>query len=85
MTIFAIIAPAENARLRDAVKEAFPNRYLEFAGGQFVGSTYGLTAMQVAEKLGDHSKVGSYVVFSVAGYWGSHRKDLWEWLSANSD
>jgi hypothetical protein len=35
--------------------------------------------------LGANGEVGTFVVFSVAGYWGYHRSDLWEWLTLNSN
>lgn len=83
MTIFAIIGPGPDNRLQAAVVRIFPGKNLEFAPGQFVASAPGLTATQVAQQIGSNEQVGQYVVFSVAGYWGFHRKDLWEWLSAN--
>jgi len=85
MTTFAIIAPAGDARLQTAVAKLFPAKNFEIAPGQFVVSAAGLTASQVSANLGDDTKVGQYVVFAVAGYWGYHRKDLWEWLTANPD
>src|SRR3954470_2754368 len=30
-------------------------------------------------------QIGSFVVLSVANYWGYHRKELWEWLKAKSE
>jgi hypothetical protein len=83
MTVFAIIAPTFNPMLTTAVQRQFPN-HLEFSPGQFVANTTGLTAMQVAQQLGPNGEVGQFVVFTVAGHWGYHRKDLWEWLSVNS-
>jgi hypothetical protein len=85
MAIFAIIAPTGTGdqRLQAAVQRVFPSKNFEFAPGQFVASTPGLTAAQVVQNIGSNEEVGSYVVFSVAGYWGYHRKDLWEWLTAN--
>jgi hypothetical protein len=84
MTIFAIIAPSGDPRLQVAVEREFPNKHLEFAPGQFVAaSEAGLTTAQVAQNLGTNEQIGQYVVFSVGAYWGYHRKDLWEWLTAN--
>jgi hypothetical protein len=84
MTIFAIIAPTNDQRLREAVNRVFPGKNFEFVPGQFVASAPGLTAAQVAANLGTNGQVGQYVVFSVAGHWGYHRQDLWEWLTANA-
>jgi hypothetical protein len=82
MTIFAIIAPSGTSQLTDAIRREFPTNF-EFSPGQFVASASGLTAAQVTQRLGPNGEVGRFVVFSVAGYWGYHRKDLWEWLTAN--
>jgi hypothetical protein len=84
MTLYAIIAPQADPRLQVAINRVFPNKNFEFAGGQFVASAPGLTAQQVALLLGDDSAVGRYVVFPFVSFWGVHRKDLWEWLTANA-
>lgn len=83
MTVFAIIAPGASAPLKAAVDRNFPKNF-EFAPGQFVASESGLTAAQVAQKLGANGEVGQFVAFTVAGHWGFHRKDLWEWLTVNA-
>jgi hypothetical protein len=84
MTLYAIIGPQADARLHDAVNRVFPGKNFEIAPGQFVASAPGLTAQQVALLLGDDNAVGRYVVFPFVNYWGFHRKDLWEWLTANA-
>jgi hypothetical protein len=83
MTVFAIIAPEADARLKDAIQRDFTKNF-EFSPGQFVASGSGLTAAQVAQKLGANGEVDKFVVFTVASHWGYHRKDLWEWMTANS-
>ena len=82
MTVFAVIAPEANPALNTAIKRDFP-RHLEFAAGQFVVAADGLTAAQVFDKIDPKSELGFVVVFTVGGFWGFHRKDLWEWLRAN--
>lgn len=84
MTIFAIIAPAPSLALEEAMKKVFPEAFLEFAPGQFVASAPNLTSQQVGEKLGPNGQVGQFVIFAVAGHWGFHRKDLWEWLAVRA-
>jgi len=83
MTIFAIIAPAANDALRQAVQQHFPKN-LEFAPGQFVVSIDGLTAQQVTLKIKPDESKGKFVVFSVAAHWGFYDKSLWEWLTVNA-
>lgn len=84
MSIFAIIAPAGDARLTAAIDRVFPGRHLQFSPGQFVVSTTGLTSQQIAQSIGADGSVGKFVVFSVASHWGFHNKDLWEWLTVNA-
>ena len=83
MAVFAVIAQGYNAALAARLPNKFP-RHFEIAHGQYVVAAINLTAQQVAQELGPNGEVGNFVVFSVAGYWGFHRKDLWEWLTLNS-
>lgn len=84
MAIFAVIAPGHSPQLAIAIPAKFP-KFFEFGPGQFVvAPTDGQTAQQVAQSLGVNGEVGQFVVFSVAGFFGFHRKDLWEWLTLNS-
>ena len=85
MTTFAIIAPAENPDLKTAVEENFPGNFFEFSPGQFVVVASDVTSQQVAEKLGAKGEVGRLVVFTSAGQFGWHRKDLWEWLAVKAN
>ena len=84
MTTFAIIAPAESATLKAAIEEHFKGNYFEFGPGQFVMVAPDVTSRQVSETLGPLTDNDRFVVFTVAGHWGFHRKDLWEWLSVRS-
>ena len=52
--------------------------------GQWVVAETGVTAQQVAEKIGLDGSAGQFAVFSIAGHFGYYRKDLWEWLTINS-
>lgn len=83
MPVFAIIAPTDDGRLNLAVQSKFP-RHFKFGPGQYVVNDLGPTAQHLALTLGSNDQVGQYVIFSVAGHWGYHRKDLWEWLTLNS-
>ena len=83
MAILAVIAPSFSRELADAVTSKFP-RHFEIAPGQYVVWADGSTAQQVGQILGPNGEVGQFVVFSVAGHWGYHRRDLWEWLTINS-
>lgn len=84
MSTYAIIAPAADPRLKIAIDRVFPEKNFEFAPGQFVATRTGLTSTQLAAEIGTNEQVGQYVIFSVSGYWGFHRRDLWEWLTANA-
>lgn len=87
MTVYAVISPSENQSLKLAIQREYAGHFFEIAPGQFVVSAAGLTAQSVSNQLNvgpTAPSITNVVVFTVAGYWGSHRKDLWEWLSVNS-
>jgi hypothetical protein len=54
------------------------------AQGQWVVADTNATAEQIAQRIGLEGRSGQFVVFSIAGYFGYYRKDLWEWLTINS-
>jgi hypothetical protein len=83
MSIFAIIAPSDDGRLALAVQNKFPVHF-KFGPGQYVVNAVGPTAQTLALELGVNGEVGTFVAFSVAGYWGYHNRALWEWLTLNS-
>jgi hypothetical protein len=84
MTTFAIIAPEGSEKLKSAVLAAFGDDSFEMAPGQFVVVARDMTSQQIAEKLGATGQVGRFIVFTSAGQYGWHRKDLWEWLAVKS-
>jgi hypothetical protein len=83
MAAFAVLAPPDNYLIAAAVQHNFP-RHFNMTQGQWVVAEAGLTAKQVAERLGLNGSSGQFVVFSIAGHFGYYRKDLWEWLTINS-
>jgi hypothetical protein len=83
MAAFAIMAPADNFILPGIIANKFPNHYT-LGAGQWVIAETGVTAQQVAEKIGAKGDAGKFVVFSTAGFFGYHDKTLWEWLTINS-
>lgn len=84
MADFAVLGTAENELLRGAIERHFRDAHFHIAEHQWVVADTGATAERVAEKIGADGRSGEFVVFSVAGYFGYHRKDLWEWLTLNS-
>jgi hypothetical protein len=83
MASFAVLGTPDNQLLQGIIQHNFP-RHFFIAQGQWVVAETGLTAQQVSEKIGLEGKAGQFVVFSIAGFFGYHRKDLWEWLTLNS-
>lgn len=83
MAAFAVLAPPENTLIAGAIQRRFPNNF-NISPGQYVVAATGLTAQQVAEHIGIDGSAGQFAVFSIAGFFGYHRKDLWEWLTVNS-
>jgi hypothetical protein len=83
MAAFAVVAPTDNYLITSAIQRSFP-RHFQISPGQFVVAASGLTAQQVAEQIGMNGISGQFAVFSIAGFFGYHRQDLWEWLTLNS-
>jgi hypothetical protein len=83
MAAFAVIAPIDNQLIAAAVERNFPRRF-SMAPGQFVVAETGLTAQQIAQRIGLDGSAGQFVVFSIAGFFGYYRNDIWEWLTINS-
>lgn len=83
MAAFAVLAPIDNHLIAGAIERSFPRRFT-ISLGQWVVADTGVTAQQVAEKIGVNGVAGQFVVFSIAGQYGYYRKDLWEWLALNS-
>jgi hypothetical protein len=84
MAAFAVLAPPDNHVIADVIERNFPRRF-HITQGQFLVAESGLTAQQVAEKIGLNGAAGQFAVVSIAGFFGYHRKDLWEWLTLNSN
>lgn len=86
MQIFAVIAPEPNSSLRDAVLKAFPGRNFEVAAGQFLVSTNAATTQQVNEMIGlPGGRLGRAMVLHVVNWNGWHDKNIWEWMTAQSN
>jgi hypothetical protein len=83
MAAFAIMAPADNFLLPGIIANKFQKSH-QIAPGQWVVAETGVTAQQVAERIGINGAAGKFVVFSTAGFFGYHDKNLWEWLTINS-
>jgi hypothetical protein len=83
MAAFAIFGPPDNQLLQPAIERTFQRRFALYPG-QWVVAETNATAEEIARRIGLEGRSGQFVVFSVAGYYGYHRKDLWEWLTINS-
>jgi len=83
MAAFAVLSPADNTVLPGIIQRNFPKHYF-MSQGQWVVAETGITAQQVAERIGIGGAAGQFAVFSIAGHFGYYRKDLWEWLTINS-
>jgi hypothetical protein len=83
MAAFAVLGPPDNTLLQGAVQRNFPKHYF-MSPGQWVVAETGVTAHQVAMRIGITGESGQFAVFSIAGHFGYYRKDLWEWLTINS-
>jgi hypothetical protein len=85
MTVFAVIAPAHDSKLEDAVRGKFSEGdFYKIAPGQFFVYAPTLTTRQVSEKLSISSGIlgGRAMVLRITTYAGWHSKDMWEWIAA---
>jgi hypothetical protein len=83
MAAFVVLSPPDNQVLPGIIHSKFPKHY-SLSPGQWVVAETGVTAQQIAEKIGVGGAAGQFAVFSIAGQFGFYRKDLWEWLAINS-
>jgi hypothetical protein len=87
MAVFAVIAPASDPKLEEAIKDKFAEGdFYKIAPGQFLVYSSTLTTRQASERLGISSGVlGSRaMVLRVTTYAGWHSKDMWEWIAAKT-
>jgi hypothetical protein len=84
MALFAVIAPGSSEPLQQAIERDFPKSFFEFAPGQFLVKSEGMTAEQMSQRLGANGEAGKFIAISISGFWGFHDKRVWEWLEANS-
>jgi hypothetical protein len=85
MTVFAVIAPADDPKLEEAIKEKFAQGdFYKIAPGQFFVYAPTLTTQKTSERLGITGGVlGSFaIVLRLTTYAGWHSKDMWEWVAA---
>ena len=88
MTIFAILLPAPEPAVENAIKNAYPNDHLSINETQWLVST-AATAIDVSAKIGVFdprnpaaTPTGNAVIFSTNGYFGRAPTNIWEWIKA---
>jgi hypothetical protein len=85
MSIFAVLAPLDNARIGPAIEATFPGKFTRIWNGQWFVSAPG-TTKELCDQLGiTDGTNGTAVVVSVASYWGRAHQDIWEWLSSRME
>lgn len=79
--MFAIIAAHDPTKLAAALKDKYPQDYLELVPGQWLVSG-GVTAQEVSDTLGiTNGENGSAVVLSFQTYFGRTNPNVWEWIA----
>jgi hypothetical protein len=82
MALFAILAPLDNAKIGEAIEQAFPSEFFSVSNGQWFVSGTG-TPKEISDRIGiTDGKNGAGIVVAVSSYWGRSSPDLWPWLSA---
>lgn len=86
MTIFAILLPAPNPALSDAILEAFKDECLSLSDTQWIVSSTG-TIQEVTARAGiynvkhpDNPTIGNAVVFATTSYFGRAPVTTWDWI-----
>jgi hypothetical protein len=84
MSIFAVIAKAEEKNVRGRVTSIIPEGdWFEFKDDVWFVEFKG-TSQDLAEKLGIRSgNVGAGIVIPISNYSGRAPSDTWEWLRAH--
>ncbi len=83
MSLYAIIAPGEDANLTAAVVDHFPEHY-KVAPGQFLISSK-LTTQEVSVTIeAPGGKVGKVLIIRAENQTGWHAKDMWEWIASQA-
>jgi hypothetical protein len=85
MTVFAAVAPVEDARLEAAVKAKFEEgSYYKITPSQFLIYSPTLTTQQVSERLGaPNDGVGRVMIVPFTNYAGWHSREMWEWIASH--
>lgn len=86
MTIFAVLLPSPQPVLVEAIKEAYPNNYLQITDTQWLISSVG-TAIDVCVKVKiydakepNQPPSGLAIVFAVSSYFGRAPGNVWDWI-----
>jgi hypothetical protein len=88
MTIFAILLPAPQPKLAEAIKEAYPTEHFSINDTQWLISANG-TAVDVTAKIGiydakqpERPPTGGGIVFAITSYYGRAPTPVWDWIKA---
>ena len=86
MTIFAILLPAPNPQLAEAIERAYPGNWLSLNETQFLVSA-SATAIEVSAKIEvadpnapQKPPVGAAVIFATTSYYGRAPTHVWDWV-----
>jgi hypothetical protein len=88
MAIFAVLMPAPQPAVAEAIKNQFPTDHLAINETQWLISTTG-TATELTNKLGIYDpknptqpSTGNAIIFATSGYFGRAPTTIWEWMKA---
>jgi hypothetical protein len=88
MTVFAVLMPAPQPDLVQAIKKAFPKDHLSINDTQWLISTTG-TVTELSAKLGiydatqpTNAPTGSAIIFATSAYFGRAPATIWDWIKA---
>jgi len=89
MTIFAILMPAPQPELEQAIENTFPKHHFKITETQWLVSSNS-TAMDVVAQLGiydvknpEKKSNGNAIVLATSSYYGRAPSTVWDWMKSN--
>jgi hypothetical protein len=81
MNIFSVISSSENAELAARIDSVYNANKFKIGPNAYLVADSGVTAEEVANKLGVvEKKISGTVIVRIADYYGYASNSIWEWL-----
>ena len=91
MTIFVVFRVQDPVRMKNAVETVFAHDHFSLGHDEWLISAKG-TAKEISDRLGitdlpvgNVTKAGSAIIFSMENYYGRAANDIWEWIKTKME